>query len=775
MEGDPGRSIAHRELDKLSSVPVPGASTPGTRYGPQLRRVIRRIRGLSKDGLGYIPYFFALAGLIAAGVTFLSITGAGPIGPASPALSWVLVLNFALIFAILIPLLIGLTRIFRDLRVPESGAKLRLRFVILFGSAAVVPAAVIAAFLSLTIFRNIDAWFDTRVSTIVDRSVDAARAYVDTTVDTLRAELLAMAEDIDNARANGASDDELAVYLRTQAIYRNFSAAYLVDRSGQVRLRAESDRAPAFIAPTEQGFRDALSGDVAAKVPDDSNEIRALYRLRDQSGLFLYAVQIVDGSILSQLRVAESRVREYRAAETRQGHMRNIFILAYLQTTLLILFAAIWLGLRAANSVVGPVSKLVDAARRVREGDLAVRVPAREGGDEVQALSRAFNRMTRQLHTQTEDLQTARNDAENRSRFIEMVLTGVSAGVLALDKEGRITVANPSATALLAHRAIDLQHSRLDQVAPELSSLFAHARRAPGATHSSQVEFERDGEYVHVHARIAPDPGGDGYIVTLDDTTRLVNAQRVAAWKDVARRIAHEIKNPLTPIQLSTERLQRRYGAQITSEKEIFDRCIDTILRQVGDIRRMVDEFSAFARMPAPIMQAHDLRDILRDAVFAQKLVFPDIEITFPAPLLPIIVECDDRMIGQAFTNLIKNAAEAIVQKRETETTLKGRIEVSVHETDEDQVIVIRDNGPGFPAHDRRKLLEPYVSTRLRGSGLGLAIVKRAIEDHGGKIALEDVTPLLAGQSSGAQVRVTLPRLQAFHSLPISSQEEVAI
>lgn len=729
-------------------------------------------------GIAAMPYVFALAGLIAAAVTFLSITGVGPIRPASPWMIWLLVLNFVLILAIAAVLVRQLWRIGRGLRRPESGARLKLRFAALFGFAAVAPAAIVAAFLSLTLFRSVEAWFDTRVSTIVDKSVEAAQAYVRETVENLRGEVLAMAEDVDNARANAASDAELATYLRTQAIYRSFSAAYLVDAAGTPLLRAESDGAPPFMPPNAQTFANARAGGVAARPEEDTNVIRALYRLQGEPEIYLYVLRYVDGSIWRQLRVAQGRVREYRAAEARQGRLQLILSLAYLQTALLIFFAATWIGLSAANSIVGPISRLVVAARRVRTGDLAARVPARPGGDEIEALSRAFNGMTARLETQRGDLVRARLDAEDRSHFIETVLSGVSSGVLGLDADGRITLANRAACDLLEQSAGELTGLAVETLIPGLGALLDRVRRNPWHPVGEQLEIEKAGDVLHLNVRITRGQSGSGFIVTIDDTTRLVSAQRHAAWKDVARRIAHEIKNPLTPIQLATERLSRRYGPSIDADRETFDRCTRTILRQVSDIRRMVDEFSAFARMPAPDFAPASVHEILRDAVFAQRLAFPDIAFGLDLPDEPILAECDARILGQVFANLLKNSAEAIEQMNNSETLRRGHIEVEAREIAGrgEFVVTITDNGPGFPAQDRRRLFEPYVSTRVRGSGLGLAIVKRAIEDHGGRILLEDAPRLPAtgtvsdpavGDETdrdsgpmGARVRVTLPGVQ---------------
>jgi two-component system nitrogen regulation sensor histidine kinase NtrY len=427
--------------------------------------------------------------------------------------------------------------------------------------------------------------------------------------------------------------------------------------------------------------------------------------------------------------------------------------MAYFSTAMLLLLGAGWVGLTSASRVAEPIGRLVGAARRVASGDLKARVSVGEERDEVDALASAFNRMTAQLETQRRDLVTAQEDAENRSSFIEAVLGGVSAGVMGLDNNGRITATNSSAVQLLALDSADIIGRRLIDLAPEFTDIFNQPSRA-GEAPAQRVDLVREGGSVNLSVRMSPEADG-GLVLTFDDMTKLISAQRQEAWKDVARRIAHEIKNPLTPIQLSAERQRKKYSAEITSDPETFAKCTDTILRQVADIGRMVDEFSSFARMPTPRMAFADISEVARSTVFAQRLVFPDVRIEVEGADQPIALVSDEGMIGQSLLNLIKNASESVQARCERDGEPKdGFVTLRLRDLDFGVQFEVIDNGLGFPEKDRHRLIEPYVTTRTKGAGLGLAIVARIIEDHGGLIELDDAP----GGGPGAVVRFVLPK-----------------
>jgi two-component system nitrogen regulation sensor histidine kinase NtrY len=430
-----------------------------------------------------------------------------------------------------------------------------------------------------------------------------------------------------------------------------------------------------------------------------------------------------------------------------------VFMASYIETALLVLIGAIWLGMTTASRIAEPVARLVKAADRVAAGDLSARVDTGSAPEEINILSKSFNRMTDDLQQQQAALRSASMDAENRRQFIETVLSGVSAGVVGLDAGGRISAYNHQAAMLLDLPADAARGEALARVAPEFVEVVEEAGRSGEA--EAEIDLMRGTETRRLRVR-AGGHAADGLVLTFDDITRLVAAQRNAAWKDVARRIAHEIKNPLTPIQLSAERLRRKYRKEISSDLETFDRCTDTIVRQVEDIGRMVDEFSAFARMPAPKFSACDPAELLRQAVFARRVAHPDIDIEIDVQADDSQIVCDERMVGQALTNVLKNAAEAVETRRHASAQPPGRIVARLTSKDGQLAYEIEDNGVGLPARDRDRLTEPYVTTREKGTGLGLAIVKRILEDHGGGLALRD-NP----RGQGALVTLTLPCGQA--------------
>ena len=438
--------------------------------------------------------------------------------------------------------------------------------------------------------------------------------------------------------------------------------------------------------------------------------------------------------------------------------MRQVFILVYFAAVALILVGALWLALSAATRVVTPVARLVGAAERVRRGDLDARVLVQREDDEIAALGRAFNRMTRQLRSQRRALLEANAESESRRNFIEAVLTGVSAGVVGLDPDNRITLVNRSAEALLDVEAGTLTGEQVDTVLGVFAPIVEEARRSRAVLIERQIDIPAsDGALLNLNVRASTDDKGE-LVITFDDVTRLVSAQRNAAWRDVARRIAHEIKNPLTPIQLSAERIRRKYRAAIPDDQaEIFDKCVETIVRQVSDIGRMVDEFSAFARMPTPKMEAADLVGVVEGAVFSQRVASPRIKLPLETPDHPVIVECDSRLTAQALANILKNAGESVLARLDEDGAKQGgEVAVTLKLENDTAVIEVIDNGLGWPFADRAKLTEPYMTTREKGTGLGLAIVRRVMEDHGGRLELEERDD----GARGAVVRLAFPLLE---------------
>lgn len=709
-------------------------------------RVWRALQSRYVLGGGYV-----LAALLTAVAILLAASPpeSGPIRPASTAILTVLSLNLVLIMTL--AAIVGLRLLaLLDARSVDAGARLHLRFVTLFALAAVAPAVVVALFYGVLVNRGVENWFSERVQTVVENSATVARSYVEDQKRYIGEHVSLMAVDLNRAApALGSTPVTFSHFLAYQAAYHDFPAAYLIDREGRVLARTEAVDAPAFRLPPESSFQAADEGDISVPAFDSSDLMRALYRLKDYPEAYLYVARPVETGIINHLIEAEGSLISYREAAQSRARIQAIFALSYVETALLVLVGAVWLGMSAANAISGPVARLVHAAGRVAGGDLDARVDADNDPAEIAVLSRAFNSMTHDLQAQQEALRRASAEAEQRREFIETVLSEVSAGVVGLDEHGRISALNRQAAQLLALSEVNWEGATLADVAPELAGVAAEAAAAGDA--EDEVDVQRDRETHRLSVRASRSEGG--LVLTFDDITRLVAAQRNAAWKDVARRIAHEIKNPLTPIQLSAERIRRKFRKDVAAaDLETFDRCTDTIVRQVGDIGRMVDEFSAFARMPAPRFSPQDLSEIVRAQVFAQRVANPDLTFELAEPLPDVTVMADGRMLSQAMTNILKNAAEAVHARLETASRPGGKVRTRVRRDGDQVVIEVEDNGVGLPEKDRDRLTEPYITTREKGTGLGLAIVKRILEDHGGELVLTDAT-----RGRGARVLLQLP------------------
>jgi two-component system nitrogen regulation sensor histidine kinase NtrY len=551
--------------------------------------------------------------------------------------------------------------------------------------------------------------------------------------------------------------------FRALAQLRYFQAAYLINSANERLVIYETDVAPAYQAPTAEQLAEAAQL-VVVQVDREAEALRALVRVEEYPDAYLYVIPDVNPEMFEALSEAEAAIATFNAASAEREQIERLFYLIYLTAALLILSGSVWLALSAAARVADPVGRLVEAADRVRRGDLSARVEVSAEDDEVTALGRAFNLMTGQISRQRQELIDANAESEGRRRLIEAVLLGVSAGVLSIDAEGRVRLANRSAEYLLGAEEGALLDRPLAEIAEGLADIAARARSRPGGTVQQEIELTRDGAALVFNVRAALDRDSDGerVVLTFDDITRLITAQRNAAWRDVARRIAHEIKNPLTPIQLSAERLRRRFRPADENDAEVFDRCTDTIIRQVSDIGRMVDEFSAFARMPTPHIERASLQELAQETVFARRVASPDIRVTLEAPAGPVIVHCDARLASQALANILKNAAESLTEQAADGRPPPGaQIDVRVQMRGEQGVVEVQDNGPGWPAGSRDRLTEPYMTTREKGTGLGLAIVQRIMEDHRGALELD----VRADGEQGAVVRLAFPLADEAHAV----------
>jgi len=725
---------------------------------PDRRGTARWFAGWSEDRRrNAFLVAYALAFLITAAAIWLvavapGATGVGARATASQAVLAILGLNLLLIGGLAVVVGRRALTLFR--RRTDAGARLHLRFVTLFSMVALVPAVLIALVFGVLVNRGVDQWFSGNVLSAVENSADIGKAYVRDVSLRTESDLATIADELaaPEARARFDYPIQFSELLAQIADLFGYPAIYIVDGRGEVQARGELPGAPPYFAPSRQDLETAALGETAPiEITENPDAIRTLYPLSGYGDAFLYLVRPMQPGLMAQMRNAEDSIVAYREARQSRERIQYAFALSYFETALLVLVGAIWLGMSAASAISAPIGRLVEAADRVAGGDLTARVDDNDGPGEIKTLSAAFNRMTGDLEAQQAALRAASEEATGRSRFIETVLSGVSAGVIGLDRLRRVSAINDSAVELLAIRDPVIIGRPLGEVSPELSELAARAE----AHIEEEIDVSLEGETRRLRVRIEGGVGGE-MVLTFDDITRLVTAQRNAAWRDVARRIAHEIKNPLTPIQLSAERLRRRYRSQVVDDVEVFDRCTETIIRQVGDIGRMVDEFSSFARMPAPRFTAVDPAELLREAVFAQRVAEADIAVELVEPLPKVVLHADRPMIGQALTNILKNAGEAVAARRAI-APMDGDDErpgVSARLTVEEDTatFVIEDDGMGLPAKDRDRLTEPYVTTREKGTGLGLAIVKRICEEHGGELKLADAETL-----AGARVCLIFP------------------
>ncbi|MFL5297248.1 MAG: ATP-binding protein [Phenylobacterium sp.] len=711
--------------------------------GAGMARFWRALQSRVVLGVGY-----GVAALLT-GVAILlaaSPPSTGPLGPASQLILTVLGFNLVLILALTTVVALRFAALWEE-RDRDPGARLKLRFVTLFALAAVAPAVVVALFYGVLVNRGVDDWFSQRVQTVVQNSANVANSYVEEQTRYIQDHVTLMAGDLNRAAPGlSASPITFSHFLANLASYHAFPAAYLIDRDGRVLARAEAADAPPLVLPPPASFKAADQGVIWLCNRTCGDVMRSVYKLGGYTDTYLYLVRPVEKGIIAHLLEAEASLGAYREAADNRARIQTIFALSYAETALLVLVGAVWLAMGAANAISGPIARLVQAAGRVAGGDLSARVDADSDPEEIAVLSRAFNGMTHDLQAQQEALRAAHEDAERRREFIETVLAEVSAGVVSLDGRGRISAANRQAELLLGLTGA-ARNKKLADVAPEIAAVAAEGVRGEAET---EVDVVRGRETRRLRVRASRTE--DGLVLTFDDITRLMNAQRNAAWRDVARRIAHEIKNPLTPIQLSAERLRKKYRKDIApAELETFDRCNDTIVRQVDAIRQMVDEFSAFARMPAPKFVEQDAAELLRAAVFAQRVAAPDIDVQLEEPVSDVRVMADEHMLAQALTNVLKNATEAVAARRSGGSRAKGRIRARLVSDEAGVAFEVEDNGVGLPAKDRDRLTEPYVTTREKGTGLGLAIVKRILEDHGGELELTDAP---GGQGALAILRL---------------------
>jgi two-component system nitrogen regulation sensor histidine kinase NtrY len=687
-----------------------------------------------------------IAASITAIYTYVIISGqATPLNIKTKKFWFLLTLNLVLLILLTATVSRRLIGLWLALRSGSAGSKLQKRILVLFSVVAITPTIIVSIFSALFFNVGIQTWFNDRVQTALDESVAVAEAYLAEHRENIRTDALSLAGEL-NQYADKAltNPQEFNILIVSESAQRGLSESIVIQHN-RIIAQGRLSFALAFEHIPQDVIERAAHGEVVILPADDENKVRALVKLQGLDDAYLLVGRLIDGKVLAHMKNTQGAVSEYGVLETQLDRLQLIFSIVFITLALLLLLSSLGYGMSFAARLVKPISKLAVAAERVRGGDFSARVANVEGKDDIAVLARSFNRMTEQLETQRGELIESNRRLDERRRFSEAVLSGVSAGVIALDRDKNITLANRSSSVIL--NIIDQPPSAglpINDVLPGIQELLSQAEHLPGDAAQGTLTINKNNNTLTLHVRITVEKLGEeieGFIVTFDDITKLVSAQRTAAWADVARRIAHEIKNPLTPIQLAAERLKRKYAKYITDDQENFIKYTDTIAKQVDDIGRIVEEFVSFARMPTPVFKNEDLRPIIKKSVFTAQVSQPSIEYVCELPSSGVMFHCDERQITQILTNLLKNAAEGIeakLAKNLDGKSEKGRITVMLEEAGEAINLSVSDNGIGFPPQDMKKMLEPYVTTRTNGTGLGLAIVRKIVEEHKGRINLDN-------------------------------------
>lgn len=725
----------------------------------RLSRLRRQRRAQTIATLGLV-----ILGPTLALVTFLIL---GPLaeGGNSPALRLILLADMVYILVVAALVAQRIVRMVAARRARSAGSRLHLRLTGVFAFVALVPTVLVAIIAVLTVNFGLEGWFSDRVREVISASLSAAETYEQEHRRDLTEDAEALAVFLNEARGqnfNLPDGDLRQVLVQGQGlVQRGLREAYIIDGSGEIRVRGDRSYLFDFEPPEATAIETARAGETVLFEDWENNELRALVSLAAFPDRLLYVSRRVDGDILLLLDDTQETAHLYQQLESDRGRLLFEFGLLYLGFALILILAAVWLGLWFAERLSRPVGRLAGAAQQVGAGDLGVQVIEEDGDDEIAMLGRLFNQMTRQLKGQRENLLEKTEQIESRRRLFDSVLSSVSAGVIGLDRSGRITFINTSAKRLLS-LTHDVTGQKLTVTVPEFSAPYEALVSGGRDTSQDELKLIRGGSQesllVRMSRRRTNDEDSEGVVIAFDDVTELVTAQRLAAWGDVARRIAHEIKNPLTPIQLSAERLKRKYAPMVGDEAGALEQYTDVIVRQTNDLRRIVDEFAKFARMPAPERRSEDIAALLRDSVALQQAGQPGITYVVDIPDGPMPAQIDATLLGQALTNLLKNAGEAIANHQATveDAGFLARIEVKLDQDGKDALIRISDNGIGLP-QDRARLFEPYVTHREGGTGLGLSIVKKIIEDHGGRLRLEDAEPFEGAAHFGACAVIELP------------------
>ena len=732
-----------------------------------------------------MPVASRLIGAIAVGIallsataTFLVLANLTPIAPVDSVVKELLLGN--VVTGLLLLGIIGreVWLVVQARRRGRAGSRLHVQIVGLFAVIAAVPAVLVSVVASTTLDRGLDRFFSTRTRAMIQQSLIVADAYVTDHAQIIRGEILAMAYDVARAKPMFDKDrEQFHQFFTAQAKGRGLNAAIIINPDGSTVENADVSMPKPVVLPSSKLLSQITETDPQVALIPQGDHVAAAVKLHGYDNMYLYVAQMLDPRVVAQLAATQESISEYANLEARKLGIQVAFALMFAIIALIVLLSSAWIGLDFANRLVAPIRRLIGAANVVSTGNLDIQVPVYRSEGDLAHLGETFNNMTAELRTQHEDIVRARDLIDSRRRFTEAVLAGASAGVIGVNADGRITILNRSAEQLIGHPESEALDRPLREIAPELVEILGAARGGNQRLLQRQISVTRNGQERNLSVRVTSEQATEsehGYVITIDDITELVLAQRTSAWADIARRIAHEIKNPLTPIQLSAERLRRKYSKMIVDDAGVFQQCTDTIVRQVDDIKRMVDEFSRFARMPKPVIDNEDVAETVRQAVFLLRVAHPDIDFDVELQAETMPARFDRRLISQALTNIIKNATEAIGAVPPAELG-RGHIVVSAKREGKEAVIDVIDNGIGLPKENRARLLEPYVTTREKGTGLGLAIVGRILEEHGGRIELRDASDKIPGaRGAWMQLRFTAEPLPAAASPSVSNRESVS-
>ena len=671
--------------------------------------------------------------LVMTGTTWFALNSSDDKGKLLPSNLTATLLIGTLVPAMAILVLLGRRMALRRAQESSGGTgQMHVRLVFIFSLISAIPTLLVVVFASWLFQSGVEFWFSDSSRGLLENANKLARGYYEQTLRDVGYESVAMAEDSRTVLGEyPVASQQFQAFLADQVVRRNLSVAAII----QIDANGEQ-RTPIIVDPDGKSENNRISAGVLQKldkgapydVTSKDNRIVAAAPIERESRIYLLVARSSDLLSLSQGERAENIVKAYEVLTSRARVLQLRFNIALFVASLALVGLSVWFALRFADRQVKPLYELVDAARRVGAGNYALRLEGRTGADEIGLLNRAFNRMTAQIDKQTQALLGANRQLHERRLFIEAVLESVTSGIISLDDEGRILLMNSTALKLTDRKETP-EGMPIGELAPAIGTMVEQG------SSSGLVQYSRGGELLTFAVKTSRD--ATGWVITFEDITRQLLDQRTAAWSDVARRIAHEIKNPLTPIQLATERLSRRYRKQIIEDPELFEDLTRTIIRQVGDLRKMVDEFSSFARLPKPVFRAEDPVALARQAMFLQEVSRPDIAFRFNADETIGTIDCDRHQFGQAMTNVLKNAVEAIETKaKEAGEDYQGRIAVDVQLQDHSVMVCITDNGIGL-SQDRERIIEPYVTTREKGTGLGLAIVNKIVEEHGGEMSFQ--------------------------------------